>query len=254
MTQTRPTIPDDLAARVMFAADRTCCVCKNSQRKVQIHHIDEDPSHNAFENLAVLCNDCHSDAHTTHAFARNLRAEVIRLYNEAWRATVKARLEPSGTEPEIVEYRQEVLLQLSLLPHEWKNGYIGSYPGHFLNTGYAGSIWDMMVERAVHRYDVDEWRRYKPLFDEGLLEVSRGIEQILSTYGDAVPSKVKLAALRTTQALGIERTGYLTLPSITSHIPDIDQFFAMRFAEVIRLLRTFEAVVNGERRRLAGEA
>lgn len=110
-----------------------------------------------------------------------------------------------------------------------------------------------MVERAVHRYDIDEWGRYKPLFDEGLLEVSRAIEQILATYGEAVPSKVKLAALRTTQALGVERAGYLTLPSLTGHIPDIDQFFAMRFSEAIRLLRTFEIVVNSERRRLAGE-
>jgi len=36
------------------------------------HGADGNPSNNAFDNLAVLCEDDHSDAQTKHAFARNL--------------------------------------------------------------------------------------------------------------------------------------------------------------------------------------
>ncbi len=68
--KTRIAIPPELAAEVMFASDRTCCICRSAGRKTEIHHIDEDPSNNDFNNLAVVCKDCQSDAHTKHAFAR----------------------------------------------------------------------------------------------------------------------------------------------------------------------------------------
>ncbi len=50
-----------IAAEVMFASDRTCCICRSAGRKTEIHHIDEDPSNNDFNNLAVVCKDCQSD-------------------------------------------------------------------------------------------------------------------------------------------------------------------------------------------------
>jgi 5-methylcytosine-specific restriction endonuclease McrA len=61
----RTPIPDESAAEVMFLSDRTCCVCRDPKRKTEIHHIDGDPTNNMLDNLAVICKDCHSDAHTT---------------------------------------------------------------------------------------------------------------------------------------------------------------------------------------------
>lgn len=90
----RVPIADDLAAKVMFASDRTCCVCREPRRKAKIHHIDQDPSNNVFENLAVVCDDCHSEAHTRHVFARNLTPALIQEYNASWRAIVRGRLLP----------------------------------------------------------------------------------------------------------------------------------------------------------------
>jgi 5-methylcytosine-specific restriction endonuclease McrA len=72
MAKERIAISDTLAAEVMFASDRTCCVCRTEKQKVQIHHIDEDPANNSFDNLAVICLHCHSDAHSTGAFVRNV--------------------------------------------------------------------------------------------------------------------------------------------------------------------------------------
>jgi len=58
MTKVRTPIPSDLAAEVLFASDNTCCVCRERGKRIQIHHIDESPSNNVFENLAVLCLEC----------------------------------------------------------------------------------------------------------------------------------------------------------------------------------------------------
>ena len=61
MAKHRTQIPDGLAAEVLFAADHICCVCRERGKETQIHHIDENPSNNTFENLAVLCPQCHND-------------------------------------------------------------------------------------------------------------------------------------------------------------------------------------------------
>ena len=95
----RVEIPKELAARVLFASDKTCCVCRLERTKVQIHHIDGNPSHNEFANLAVICLNCHSDAHSTGAFVRNLTPELIALYNDSWRQVSAMRLLPSGSDP-----------------------------------------------------------------------------------------------------------------------------------------------------------
>lgn len=57
----RVEIPLNVSAKVMFLSDRTCCVCRSGNKLIQIHHIDENPSNNSLNNLAVLCLDCHNE-------------------------------------------------------------------------------------------------------------------------------------------------------------------------------------------------
>ena len=91
MAKKRVPIPKVDAARVLFASDRTCCVCRTSGKKVQIHHIDDDPSNNSPTNLAVLCFECHGDTQTAGGFGRHLDAEQVRLYRDDWHQNVAAR-------------------------------------------------------------------------------------------------------------------------------------------------------------------
>jgi len=56
----RTKIPVDIAAKVLFVSDRTCCVCRTPGKLIQIHHLDEDPSNHDVRNLCVLCVDCHN--------------------------------------------------------------------------------------------------------------------------------------------------------------------------------------------------
>lgn len=87
----RITIPKEIADKVMFNHNRTCCVCRTPNKKVQIHHIDENPANNAINNLAVLCFDCHNETQITGGFGRHLNAGQITLYRDQWLEMVKER-------------------------------------------------------------------------------------------------------------------------------------------------------------------
>jgi hypothetical protein len=80
----RVDIPSDISSEALFISDRICCVCQVPGRPVQIHHIDEDPSHNTHDNLAVLCLTCHNDTQIHGGFDRKLSANLVRRYRTDW--------------------------------------------------------------------------------------------------------------------------------------------------------------------------
>jgi hypothetical protein len=80
----RPRVPEDVSAQVQFMANRTCCVCREPGKAVQIHHLDEDPSNNSLDNLAVLCLQHHNDTQLKGGFGRKLDAGQVRLYRDEW--------------------------------------------------------------------------------------------------------------------------------------------------------------------------
>jgi len=95
----RQEIPPETAAQVLFAADRTCCVCRVPGKPVHIHHIDGDPSKNALSNLAVLCFDCHRETQIKGGFDRKLDSDQVVLYRDDWEATVaQKRVKDSSLE------------------------------------------------------------------------------------------------------------------------------------------------------------
>lgn len=91
MTKQRVPISSEVAAQVLHEADRTCCVCREPSKAIQIHHIDGDPSNNSPANLAVLCLEQHNDTEIKGGFGRKLDAAQINLYKAEWIATVAER-------------------------------------------------------------------------------------------------------------------------------------------------------------------
>lgn len=89
----RLKISIELSDRLLFESDRTCCICNVANKPVQIHHMDADSSNNTYENLIVLCIECHSKAHITGGFGRELSAGQMRRYKEDWINRVKSRKE-----------------------------------------------------------------------------------------------------------------------------------------------------------------
>lgn len=92
----RISIPSEVADQVLFASDRCCCVCRNENRPVQIHHIDENPSNNSADNLAVLCTLCHDLTQLKGGFGRKLNAGQVKLYRDEWYEIVKSRRSSSN--------------------------------------------------------------------------------------------------------------------------------------------------------------
>lgn len=88
---TRISIPSQLAAEVLFTSQRTCCVCRQPGKPVQIHHIDENHANNDRENLAVLCFECHHETQTSGGFARHLDAAQVKHFRDDWVQRVTRR-------------------------------------------------------------------------------------------------------------------------------------------------------------------
>jgi hypothetical protein len=86
----RPAIPEDVATRVLHASRWCCCVCRLS-KPIILHHIKpwhESHDHSP-ENLAVLCLDCHGEAHTKRDLALNLTADRILAHKQEWEEQVR---------------------------------------------------------------------------------------------------------------------------------------------------------------------
>jgi len=212
--------------RVVFESDQTCCKCRDRSRPVKIHHIDGNHSNDERSNLAVLCDPCHTLAHTHFPFAQNLTADLVRIYDENWRAICASKLSPEtpAREPETAareteEYCQEVLLELSLACHEWKNAYIDFQPRNLeIVTGNFKDVWDRLMDAGQHDEEsAEEWNKYHPLFDQSINRVISNLRSILTCHGDVVPARLKTLVIRTVRQLTVERLVYELLgPTQTS--------------------------------------
>jgi hypothetical protein len=80
----RKRVPGDLNDRLMAANRHTCCICRQPRHPVEKHHIDEDPSNNEWNNLAVVCRNCHGLISAKgNLGARYSPGEVLR-YKQVW--------------------------------------------------------------------------------------------------------------------------------------------------------------------------
>jgi hypothetical protein len=77
-----------MVAEVEWESNRRCCVC-HRDRDTQLHHVDDDPANNVFNNLALLCLECHDKATRTGGLTRSLSAATIRRFRVEWYAYVR---------------------------------------------------------------------------------------------------------------------------------------------------------------------
>jgi hypothetical protein len=84
MEKFRKPVPDALATRLLVANRRTCCLCRVPGHELQIHHIDEDPANNEWENLAVLCLNCHGRVSGKPGFGRKFTVAELRAHKLDW--------------------------------------------------------------------------------------------------------------------------------------------------------------------------
>ncbi|GEM_PF-1524111 len=157
MTQpkkSRATIPKDIAADSLYSSDRTCCVCNEPGKPIQIHHIDENPAHNSIENLAVLCLLCHEQTQISGGFGRKLDCHQVVRYRDAWLDRVSKRRDQAdqqaiqflnkihheGSTPRLpIPLNDYVALLPSLLERAYQNaqqGWGSGVTSEMLNASY----------------------------------------------------------------------------------------------------------------------
>jgi len=89
--QERPGVPSRAVSALMFDNDHTCCICREKDKDVQIHHIDNDNTNNLPRNLAVLCLDCHSKVTGPRGLGRAFSRDEVGKYKQDWESIVKKR-------------------------------------------------------------------------------------------------------------------------------------------------------------------
>jgi len=68
----------------MVANRHTCCICQEPRHPVEKHHINGDPADNVWNNLAVVCRNCHGLVTAIgNLGARYSPGEVLR-YKQNW--------------------------------------------------------------------------------------------------------------------------------------------------------------------------
>lgn len=78
----RNSINDSLKAELLSKCNNSCCICQTPF--IVIHHVDEDPSNNEHDNLAPLCPNCHSQAHSQARLVNNLTPSRIKAIRDKW--------------------------------------------------------------------------------------------------------------------------------------------------------------------------
>lgn len=87
----RPPIPPEDLAKVLFANRWVCCVCREPDRPIIVHHVKDWSSSrdHSPENLAVLCTIHHGEAHTHRQLEQNLTPARVFAFKAEWEQQVQ---------------------------------------------------------------------------------------------------------------------------------------------------------------------
>lgn len=197
VTKERTSIPAALAVQVLYEADRTCCVCRVN-RQVQIHHIDEDPSNNTNENLAVLCLLCHDETQIRGGFARKLGAGLVRMYRDSWQGAIRLKLNPEIDESRRI-FVAEVLQDVIQRCYAWRDGFC--YMAAPKDQRWEGDAWTRAAELVPQTFDAVTYHQLVPMFKTGIESVKVVLDRAQLYGADVLPFDIRTLLLRARRQL-----------------------------------------------------
>jgi hypothetical protein len=218
----RISIPPEVSARVLFLSDRTCCVCRTENNKVQIHHIDDDPSNNSFANLAVLCLECHDLTQVKGGFGRRLDSDQVTLYRDDWIEMVKKKRasDPSGGAIQSESLKLERATSIAEIYKE--QGRFVELALHYNSLG-QNELRDKYIGVALKRHPSDQ--------DIVLLRGKQG-------RPDLIPEKVVKRRLKFLKGYPVD-IGYLYLA--LERYPDVAREWIADIQEILKKGNYFSA-------------
>lgn len=80
----RRRIPTEQSDRLLASNRHTCCVCREPRHPVERHHIDGNPSNNEWNNLAIVCRNCHGLVTAKGNLGANYTPGEVLHYKQIW--------------------------------------------------------------------------------------------------------------------------------------------------------------------------
>jgi hypothetical protein len=160
MVKDKKTIPEDTKIKVISLSNNRCCVCQTPF--VVLHHIDTNPSNNALDNLAPLCPNCHSQAHSQSQLTTNLTPSRIKILRDKWYSYCENRKDGSNISGNALLKLKNLVRSLGPADHSWKKTFSTVNPDYgdlgreeIINRVFSTSNRDDLVaalETVKHMY------------------------------------------------------------------------------------------------------
>jgi len=92
MTKNRKKIPPRTEAEIRYRNRNTCCICRDPNKGIVIHHIDGSRNNNDPSNLAVVCLEHHDEIHKRGGISRTFSPKLVRKFKQGWELKVRSQL------------------------------------------------------------------------------------------------------------------------------------------------------------------
>lgn len=150
MAKTRIPIPEALRLDIIAKCNNRCCICQTPF--IVIHHTDEDPSNNDLDNLAPLCPNCHSQAHSSGQTTMNLNPARIRTLRDRWYEYCDKRRDSGNVSPNAILKVKNFVRSTEFAKHGWSKTFSAIDPSYktlavneIINRVFATSNRDDLV-------------------------------------------------------------------------------------------------------------
>ena len=164
MAKDRKKIPRKIEAEILFLNDRTCCICRDSNKGVQIHHIDGNPDNNIPSNLAVVCTNHHDEIHKRGGITKGISPILLKRYKLDWESTIRERrtqqLDPLKSSTGI----EKILFEFEIRKAAYEIAALGdnniseiSQRLDFLHTVYTLEGYTEQILRAFNHIAIMVW-------------------------------------------------------------------------------------------------
>lgn len=67
---------------ILESQDSCCFKCKTTDKQLCLHHVDENPTNDDFNNLIFLCRSCHIRIHSVPKLMEDFKIEVYNFKNK----------------------------------------------------------------------------------------------------------------------------------------------------------------------------
>ncbi len=144
----RISIPEKLKQEIISKSNNRCCICQIPF--IQFHHIDGDASNNNPDNIAPLCPNCHSQAHSKSQLTNNITHERVKVLRDKWYEYCEKRKEGLNISSTAILKVKNFYRSVGLPQYGWKKTF------SFLGPEVKDMTADEIIERVFSSSNRDE--------------------------------------------------------------------------------------------------